>query len=247
MSSPDQLQAFTKSLVDPGSVAALFDHVPDSVFFVKDRQCRLMMGNGGLLRLLRQPHMDRVIGKTGYDFFPKGIADGFERDDQAVMADGGKPQLDEVELIIDEQGTLCWFCTTKLPLYGHDGEVVGLMGLTRNLRQADPRLSPFAKMLPVIEHLRTAFATSIDMAAMAKLAGLSPSQFRRSFKTLFREAPLQFVLGLRVQHAANLLATTNLNMGEIADRCGFADQSYFARQFRTRIGLTPRAYRKTVS
>ncbi|MFT5128058.1 MAG: AraC-like DNA-binding protein [Rhodothermales bacterium] len=43
---------------------------------------------------------------------------------------------------------------------------------------------------------------------------------------------------------ANLLVTTGLNMGEIADRCSFADQGYFARQFRKRIGMAPREYRK---
>ena len=247
MSPAEQLQVFTDSLVDTGCFAVLFDHVPDSLFFVKDRQCRLMMGNAALPRLLGESSMDSVIGKTDYDFFPKGIADDFERDDQQVMADGGQPLVDQIELIIDEQGRLCWFATTKLPLYGHDGEVVGLMGLTRNLREADLRLTPFAKMLPVIEHMRTHFAQPIDMAAMAQCVAVSPSQFRRAFKKLFRESPLQFLLRLRVQHAANLLNNTGLNMGEIADRCGFEDQGYFARQFRKRIGMSPREYRKTVS
>ena len=245
MSGRDHLQAFTASLADPFALTALFSHVPDQVFFVKDRQCRLVMGNSALPKLLGESSMESVIGKTGYDFFPKGIADDFERDDQAVMSEGGKPLVDLVELIIDEEGALCWFCTTKLPLYGHDGDVVGLMGLTRNLRKADPQLTPFAKMLPVIEHMRSHFAKPIDMAAMARLVSLSPSQFRRAFKKLLRESPLQFVLRLRVQHAANLLGSTSLNMAEIADRCGFEDQGYFARQFRKRIGLSPREYRRS--
>ena len=244
MTAEEQVAAFKASIADDYVFADLFDHVPDVVFFVKDRQCRLMLGNDALPKLCGEPSMREVVGKTGYDYWPKGIADRFERDDQQVMGEGGKPLIDLVELIIDEEGRASWFCTTKLPLYGHNGEVVGLMGITRNLRRADRRLHPFAKLMPVVDAMRDGFASEINMDDMAKLACLSPSQFRRTFKKLFRVSPLQFVLRLRVQRGANLLRTTRKTIGEIADECGFDDQSYFARQFQKHMGVAPMDYRK---
>ena len=244
MDPQEEVRSFKSRIADPSCFCDLFEHVPGVVFFTKDRACRLMTGNHALLSLLGQTSMETVIGKTGYHFFPKGIADGFETDDQQVMSNGGNPLIDLVELIIDENGTVSWFATTKLPLYDAGGEVVGLMGLTRNLRHADQRLHPFAKLMPVINLMRTSFTKEIEVPTMAKLVGLSPSQFRRTFKSLFRVSPLQFILRLRIQHAANLLRTTRLNVGEVSDNCGFDDQSYFARQFQKHMGVSPTEYRK---
>jgi AraC-like DNA-binding protein len=183
------VDAFRRKLRDWGEFEALFEYLPDVCFFVKDRQSRLMMGNHALLKLLGQSSMDTVFGRTGYDFFPKGIADAFHEDDRLVM-DGDTTLCERVELILDEEGTISWFCTTKIPLYGTDGIVVGLKGITRNLRKADPRLHPFAKLMPAIEAVRLHYREEIDLDALAADCGLSTSQFRRSFKSLFRISPL---------------------------------------------------------
>ena len=122
--------------------------------------------------------------------------------------------------------------------------MVGLAGVTRNLRKADPRLHPFAKMMPAIDAIRQGYRNEIDLDALARSCSLSPSQFRRQFKVLFRSSPLQFILKIRIQAAANLLRTSNLNVTQIARECGFDDSNYFTRQFRRLMGVTPRVYCK---
>ena len=104
MNPDEQVAQFKASIADDYVFADLFDHVPGVVFFVKDRQCRLMIGNEALPKLCGEPSMQEVVGKTGYDYWPKGIADRFEHDDQQVMSDGGRPLIDLIELIIDEEG-----------------------------------------------------------------------------------------------------------------------------------------------
>lgn len=239
----DGMAAFRANLRDGAAFEALFDYLPDVCFFVKDRQSRLMLGNPALLRLLAQTSMDAIFGRTGSDFYPPGIADSFHQDDRDVM-EGRRPLLERIELLLDEVGTVSWFCTTKLPLYGKDGDVVGLAGVTRNLRKADPRLHPFAKMMPAVDAIRHGYRDEIDLDALARSCNLSLSQFRRQFKELFRESPLQFILKIRIQAAANLLRTSSLNVTQIAQECGFGDSNYFTRQFRRLTGVTPSVYRR---
>ena len=236
-------EGFLATLRDRGEFESLFDHLPDVCFFVKDRQSRMMMGNPALLKLLRQNSFDTVFGRSGADFFPKGIADAFHEDDEIVMQ-GGTPIHERIELMLDEEGAVSWFCTTKLPLFGTDGHVVGLKGVTRKLGNADPGLHPFAKMHAVVDAIRRGYRGVIDLDALAGACFLSPSQFRRNFKKSFGISPLQFILKMRIQAAAELLRTSQLNVTEVALECGFNEPNYFTRQFRHLLGVTPSAYRK---
>ncbi len=55
--------------------------------------------------------------------------------------------------------------------------------------------------------------------------------------------PIDDLIGLRIQASLELLAGGELNITEIAARCGFSDSHYFARQFRRRMGLSSREFR----
>ncbi len=239
----DFVENFLATLKNRGELESLFDHLPEVCFFVKDSQSRLMMGNQALLKLLRQDSFETVIGRTGADFYPKGIADAFHADDQIVMQ-GGMPIHERVELLLDAEGGVSWFCTTKLPLYGIDGCVVGLKGMTRKLGKANPRLHPFNKMMPALDIICNEYSNAIDLNDLARECHLSPSQFRRTFRKLLGTSPLQFILNVRLQAAADLLTNSRLSVTEIAMKCGFNESNYFTRQFRQHIGISPSEYRK---
>jgi AraC-like DNA-binding protein len=237
------VDSFLATLRSRGEFESLFDHLPDVCFFVKDSQSRLMMGNQALLRLLRQDSFETVIGRTGSDFFPKGIADAFHTDDQIVIQ-GKTPIHERVELLVDESGNVSWFCTTKLPLHGKDGRVAGLKGVTRKLGKATPRLHPFSKLMPALDIISRDYSSAIEVNHLARQCHLSPSQFRRTFRRLLGKSPLQFILDVRLQAAADLLMDSSLSVTEIARRCGFNEPNYFTRQFRQHIGISPSEYRK---
>ena len=236
------VEQFLATLRNRGEFESLFDHLPEVCFFVKDSQARMMMGNQALLKLLRQDSFETVIGRTGSDFFPRGIADAFHADDQIVMQ--GEAIHERVELLLDAEGGISWFCTTKLPLYGKDGRVVGLKGITRKLGKANPRLHPFNKMMPALDIICREYSTTIDLNRLARECHLSPSQFRRAFRKLLGRSPLQFILNVRLQAAADLLTNSRLSVTEIALECGFNEPNYFTRQFRQHIGVSPSEYRK---
>ncbi|MFI6602400.1 AraC family transcriptional regulator [Nonomuraea sp. NPDC050536] len=76
------------------------------------------------------------------------------------------------------------------------------------------------------------------------LAAVSPGHLARSMRRHYGCSPITFVVERRLEHAALLLTTTTEGIGQIAQRCGFSGQSYFARLFKDRYGMTPRDHRE---
>jgi AraC family cel operon transcriptional repressor len=78
---------------------------------------------------------------------------------------------------------------------------------------------------------------------LLELAGVSAGHLSRSMRAAYGVTPTGFVADLRLEHAASLLAATNLTIAAIATRCGFTSQSYFTRCFTTAHALTPTEFR----
>lgn len=96
------------------------------------------------------------------------------------------------------------------------------------------------KMLSFIgEHL----SEDLDISRIAGSASLSVSECLRCFHQTVETTPMQYVRGLRLRRAAELLASTDEKVTQIALQCGFQEQSYFARCFRRTYGCTPVEYR----
>lgn len=80
---------------------------------------------------------------------------------------------------------------------------------------------------------------------MARVCGLSPSQFGRSFKQSFGFTPHDFLVEQRIGRAAELLCFSEYKVSQVAAMCGFASASHLGVQFKQRIGVTPSVYRKS--
>ncbi len=83
----------------------------------------------------------------------------------------------------------------------------------------------------------------ILVADLAKVAGLSPNHFAASFTERTGQSPHKFVLAMRVRHAAELLARSELSLADIALDCGFATQQHMNNAIRRHLGTTPGRYR----
>lgn len=94
-----------------------------------------------------------------------------------------------------------------------------------------------------IDILRQERCWDLGQAGMASRVHMSPAHFSRLFHQVVGETYTDYVTGRRMALAQTLLHHTDLPVGRIALRCGFARQSYFARRFRKWTGMTPRAYR----
>jgi AraC family transcriptional regulator len=84
----------------------------------------------------------------------------------------------------------------------------------------------------------------VDLAAIARLSGLSPFHFLRSFAKTIGVTPHQYLVRCRLRQAARLLAERERAITDIALDCGFNDLSNFIRSFRRAAGVSPRAFRR---
>ena len=97
----------------------------------------------------------------------------------------------------------------------------------------------------VREHIEQHLSQRIELAALARLAGLSECHFSRAFKQSTGLPPHRYLITRRITVAAGLVSDTDRALSEIALNVGFSDQSHFTRLFSTLIGETPRAFRRS--
>ena len=77
--------------------------------------------------------------------------------------------------------------------------------------------------------------------------GLSVRELRDAVRRTTGSTPQELVLTTRLNTAKALLAEEDLSVGAIARRVGYDDPAYFTRLFTARVGLSPRAFRRSGS
>jgi len=96
----------------------------------------------------------------------------------------------------------------------------------------------------ILEYLGKNFHEAITLQQVADKAGLSTFRISHLVKEQTGKTVLQHVHQLRVQEAQRLLEQSPMSCTDIAYECGFGDQSYFIKQFRKWMGITPARYRR---
>ena len=109
----------------------IINNVPDMIF-VKDRHGRFITANAALLKALGVESLDQLKGKHDYDFLPPELACNYVADDQIVMR-SGEPQYNHEEASRDTKGNVAWLLTSKVPLRSPAGDIIGLVGIGRNI------------------------------------------------------------------------------------------------------------------
>jgi AraC-like DNA-binding protein/quercetin dioxygenase-like cupin family protein len=95
-----------------------------------------------------------------------------------------------------------------------------------------------------IRHIEEKHAEPVELNVLAKKAGMSLSTFKRAFKAVTGTSPIDYLLQTRLARACHLLRDLETSVTEAALAAGFGDGNYFARQFRARMGCTPREWRE---
>jgi PAS domain S-box-containing protein len=111
---------------------ALIDNLPDAIY-AKDTAGRKTLANPADLKNLRCKTEAEAIGKSDFDLFSKDLAEKFWADDLKVIS--GQPVINREEYFFDEDGRKRWLLTSKLPLRDLGGNMVGLIGIGRDITQ----------------------------------------------------------------------------------------------------------------
>lgn len=108
--------------------------LPDRIY-VKDRESRFLLHNAAEARGMGLADDASLVGRSDADFYHEELADLYRKDEESVLATG-HPLLDREEPGFDlATKRNRWLLTTKVPLRNAHGEIVGLVGLGRDITE----------------------------------------------------------------------------------------------------------------
>ena len=155
--------------------------------------------------------------------------------------------INKVELAPEPDNSVNWFITSKVPLLSHEGKIVGLAGIARDLNKAITSLTPYSDMTNVLKYINEHYFEEIEIHVLAEMVHLSVSQFERKFKKTFQLSPVKHITNVRINAAKQFLVSSNKKVSSIAQDTGFYDHSHLTREFIRHTGMTPTQYRKKMA
>jgi two-component system sensor histidine kinase/response regulator len=174
---------------------ALMNNVPDYVYF-KDRDSRFIRINRAHAQSFGVSDPAQAVGKTDFDFFTGEHAQQAYEDEQAIIRTGQPMNKVERETRADRPDT--WVSTTKLPLCGEEGDVIGTFGISRDitkLKQAETRMAErTAELDKVNKELIIANEKAEKARGAAEAANQAKSMFLSRMSHEIR-TPMNSVIG----------------------------------------------------
>jgi transcriptional regulator GlxA family with amidase domain len=118
-------------------------------------------------------------------------------------------------------------------------------GQAQYVRRPLPKLpEPGHTLQPALEWAIENLENPLTVDDLAERAHLAPRTFARVFVEACGTTPHRWLTAQRVDRARELLETTELPMGAVADRCGFGSTDALRAAFSRQLSVTPAAYRR---
>ncbi len=237
---------FFRRVSDPAVFAEMFDVLPETYLFIKDRGHHYMKVNRALAVIHGFASEHEMLGRTDFAFHPPALAAQYVEEDRRVM-ESGRPLVDQVWLVQSADGTPRWYVSSKFPVRGPGGAVMGVAGVMRPYDHAGGAPGDYQRLTRACEYVLAHYGEPIAVADIARRAHLSESQLQREFRRLFGMSLGAYLLRVRLIMSRRRLEASSDPVGRIALECGFYDQSHFTRAFRAETGLRPLEYRRRFS
>jgi len=229
--------------LDPRLLEALFNELPDVVFFVKDAAGRYSGVNDTLMARCGFQKREMILGLTAEEAYPKPLGAAYAAQDQLVLQKGLEIR-NKLELQLYPGGGKGWCVTFKTPLYDSSGKVTGLVGISRDLHRPNEHDVDYRRLARAIDDLQRRHGERLRLKALARSVGLSLERFERLVRRVFCLTPRELLIKTRIEAASTLLVESDRSISEIAFACGYCDHSAFTRQFKATVGVAPIAFRK---
>ena len=204
---------------------AFLQHIPDGVYF-KDRQSRFVRISRSLAARFGLNDPTQAINKTDFDMFSEEHARQAFEDEQEIVRTG-QPILEKEERETWPDGRETWVLSTKLPLRDSDGNIIGTMGISRD----------------ITERKRIEQELQQYRAHLEELVGLRTAELQRSNELLERDIAARKVTEQELALKAQELAASNAvlqNLSQIDDLTGLFNRKGFLALAEHRMKLALR-------
>ena len=160
-------------------------------------------------------------------------------EDRIVTCAGGVASADlALKLIHDFYGEALSQSVMNMCLLGQQrgGEDEQLASLAARLGTRND------KLVRAVAFLERHIEMELNLDACADHVEVSRRQLERLFQQYLGLTPLQYLNGLRLQHARALLAETNMGVIDVAVACGYGSSAHFSKIFRKQYGISPHKF-----
>jgi PAS domain S-box-containing protein len=127
----EQIEIGKKLSFEQKLLHALMRYSPDSIYF-KDVDSKFIRVNNSKAKKHGYKNENDLIGKSDFDLYLKSHAEEAIKDEKNIIKTG-KSIINKEEKIDWKNGNVTWVSTTKMPLYGDDGKIIGTFGITRDI------------------------------------------------------------------------------------------------------------------
>ena len=101
------------------------------------------------------------------------------------------------------------------------------------------------RLRPVMDYIAEHYCEKIYIEKLSEMIGVSADYFTKMFKDSIGKTPIEYINGLRVNRAMQLLCDTDISMAEIAESTGFCNPNYFHKIFKQYMETSPLVFRKS--
>ncbi len=123
----------------------------------------------------------------------------------------------------------------------------GYRFILQTAREAVSGLSGSMRLLPRVQaYCNCHLGRPVTTEELAAHCGYSRGHFTKLFRKETGTTPLDYVLKQKLESAIRILQTEQIPLKELAARCGFQDQGYFTRRFRSVYHVPPGKYAKLI-
>ena len=109
----------------------LMDYAPDQIYF-KDAKSRFIRSSKSVAEKIGMKDAGAMVGKTDFDLFDEQHARPAYEDEQQIMHTG-RPMEGKVEREVWKDGRVSWALTSKLPLRDRTGQIIGTLGISKDI------------------------------------------------------------------------------------------------------------------
>ena len=103
------------------------------------------------------------------------------------------------------------------------------------------------RLRPALDYIADHCGEKIYIDTLAEMISVSADYFTKMFKESIGKTPIDYINGVRVNKALELLSVTDTPLNDIADKSGFANPNYFHKIFKQYMNTSPLAYRKSIA